>query len=618
MWLAILFSSLLLYEQHRLARSGTMLAQREHEEMVRAVEIRDSLAQIDRAGRVGEYDAEVIARFERLLSELRARTEVPETTRQLERVDERFEAYVRELRAPGGSRKGLGSYRLRTAFEDVLASTSSFIELENNQIYRMADALRREQERAMQLAVLFLGAFLVLLVAAGYKIIAIITRPLSMLASYLDGVNIEDDLPLPPPQFPASVPEVSLVARSFEQVLQRLRGYRALNVRRLLIEKRRADIIAASIADGVCLLRGEEILYANPVAERILGVRSGAKLRGETADAVRAAIVRTMPVDYVHEEDERRWHYLIHSYPISLDAIERIDHALGSDEVLERFQANRMVLFQDVTLVRESQDAKSHFIATLSHEVKTPVTSLTMATRLLKKTIDRVPDATQRSLILTCAEDVDRLRVLLEDLLTVSRFDTLTQKMEVQQVDLSKLLRHTVQSFRAQAEERGVELRAQVVGGSGRAVPMDAAKVAWALSNLVTNALRHTPRGGKVDASMDLRGEFAEVSIKDTGPGIERKRQGKIFDKFSSRYDLRVARSGGAGVGLAIAREIIVAHGGRIWVSSEPGRGAEFAFALPLKRHEGESGVGSGGSGADWADGTSRNKGDKSGATARG
>jgi signal transduction histidine kinase len=390
------------------------------------------------------------------------------------------------------------------------------------------------------------------------------------------------------------------VARSFERLLGRLRGYRALNVGRLIIEKRRAEIIAASITDGVFLLRGEEILYTNPVAERILGLRPNRGLqlgaRGDlpSAVAIRTAIERTIPVEFTLEEGDRKTFYLIQTYPIDDNIIEQAEHSVGSpvDEVLDRFQADTIVVAQDVTLVRESEEAKRHFLGTLSHEVRTPVTSLTMATRLLKRNIDTIENPTQRALVKTCIDDVERLRGLVEDLVNVSRFETLTQRMDARTVDLAKLIRHSVQAFQSDAKERGIELTCKIQSknpGQPLQITVDATKVSWAVSNLMTNALRHTPRNGRIETELEASDERVEFRVRDTGPGIDRKRQSRIFDKFNPHYDLRVARSGSAGMGLAIAREIVVAHGGKIWVASEPGQGALFAFTLPLKRPEGQT-----------------------------
>ena len=160
----------------------------------------------------------------------------------------------------------------------------------------------------------------------------------------------------------------------------------------------------------------------------------------------------------------------------------------------------------------------------------------------------------------------------------------LAQNLEFQNVDLGKLLIHSVESFQAQAREKGVEISYRVINhGKPLMINMDATKIAWALSNLITNALRHVSRGGRVETSVERGEEWAQVTVKDNGPGIERHRQERIFEKFNPYYSLRVARTGSIGVGLAIAREIVVAHKGRIWLNSEPGCGAEFCFSIPIK-----------------------------------
>jgi two-component system sensor histidine kinase VicK len=148
-------------------------------------------------------------------------------------------------------------------------------------------------------------------------------------------------------------------------------------------------------------------------------------------------------------------------------------------------------------------------------------------------------------------------------------------------------LKHAVQSFQRQAREKDIGLSIEIINVDRRplTISMDPTKIAWAVSNLLTNALRHSPRGSKVLVRLEAKPDVIEVRVRDSGPGIDKRRLERIFDKFTSFYDIRVARSGSAGLGLSIAREIIQAHGGGIWATSEIGEGAEFGFALPFKQH---------------------------------
>jgi signal transduction histidine kinase len=459
--------------------------------------------------------------------------------------------------------------------------------------------------------------YISVLLALGTTLVAFVTinsviRHLAWLGEVLDNVSVEDDLPFALSDLQSDIPELSVLTRKFKQLLERLHNYRAMSVRRLVAEKRRADIISASISDGIFLLHDDQVLYTNPVAERILGLQEGVSSLGlslstlmGTADeargakssitqsercakAVLSALSQTMPVEFALDTGDGVAYYLLQAHPISFNLIEQIEQDAYSEvgRKLDRFQANIVVVAQDVTMVRESQEAKGHFLGTLSHEVKTPVTSLMLAIRLLNKSIDQFPNPTHQSLIKTCVDDVERLRRLLDELLNVSRFDALAQRLQFQTVDLVKFLRRTVESFHPVARDRDLSLSFTVLGSAQPALPIsfDPTKLAWAFANLLTNAVRHSPRGGKVETEVICSGnDWVEIRVRDHGPGIERRRQARIFDKFSPYYDLKVARSGSSGMGLSVAREIVIAHGGRIWVNSELGKGAEFCFTLPLR-----------------------------------
>lgn len=629
---SVLTTSLTVLQQTRTSEVSAQLATESRGQMILGTEVLDTLSEIDQRSRLGESVEWENHRFRELIKTYGTGLHgEADAATLLKRIDFRFDSYVDSLPEEGKPANNPGSTSLtRTYFQDVVKDVNELIEMNANSTFHSLREMNEWQQHARNIALSGLLAFVLLSAIAGFIMTRLVTRPLWSLVQFLDRVNVEDDFPTDLKQIDSGVPEISMVTQGFQQLIERLRGYRALNVRRLLVEKRRADIIAASISDGIFLLRGDEILYVNPVGSRILDIPGNAsgtlngsapvglnlrklaeptqrglveetspeKLRSDAgnrcARAILLSISQTMPVEMEVERGDGKSHYLIQAYPISYDLIEEVEHSVKGplEKIIDRFQANTIVVAQDVTLVREGQEAKGHFLATLSHEIKTPVTSLTMATRLLSKTVDQIPNPSQRNLIQTCVEDVDRLRRLLDDLLNISRFDTIIQKLEFQNIDLVKLLKNSVQSFQTQAKQKDISLSFAAQGktpeeriGKNLIVPMDPSKVAWAVSNLLTNALRHTPRGGAVEARVISAGdEWVEVRVKDTGPGIDHKRQNRVFDKFSPFYDIRVARTGSTGAGLSIAREIVTAHGGRIWVSSEPGQGAEFGFTLPLKR----------------------------------
>ena len=409
----------------------------------------------------------------------------------------------------------------------------------------------------------------------------------------------------PLPKLTWKAPEVDRLSQAFDHMLTRIHGFRDLNLHRLLMEKRLRDVILAAVTDGIFLFHDEEIVYMSPVAERILRLPSHIQREGlnvfratswiqdsaskATLQALHKAIHSNMPVNLEAEIDsDHQASYLLQAYAIPPEMVSRVENEMSrtaQDMELKPWKANWVVIARDLTLIKESQEAKENFLATLSHEIKTPVTSLTMATRLLKKSVDQFEKPTHRMLIQTCADDVDRLRTLLDELLSASTFDTLAQKPVLKDVNLAKLVRQVVQHFQPDAFSRGLTLgMAQCLAeapGGGVTVRVDPTQVSWALTNLLTNALRHTPRGGEVNVWVSAQGGKVEVSVRDSGVGIDKRRLERIFDKYNPQYDLRVARSGSVGMGLAIAREIVLAHGGRIWAESEVGKGSRFSFEIP-------------------------------------
>ena len=231
-------------------------------------------------------------------------------------------------------------------------------------------------------------------------------------------------------------------------------------------------------------------------------------------------------------------------------------------------------------LYLESQQAlraREEVLAIVSHDLRNPLNAIVLATSLLR-TSEKIPpdDREQLDIIHLSAE---RMRRLIEDLLDVTRLEGGKRlPIEPETVQIEPLLRETCELFKPQAAATGITLRYQV----GRDLPpvrADHHRVLQVLSNLVGNAMKFTPTGGTITLRAEARDGDVVLTVADTGPGIPKEHLGDIFNPY---WQAKRAERMGAGLGLPIARGIVEAHGGRIWVESEPGKGTKFYFTLPI------------------------------------
>ena len=243
----------------------------------------------------------------------------------------------------------------------------------------------------------------------------------------------------------------------------------------------------------------------------------------------------------------------------------------------EKHLLGAVTLLEDITHLREIDRLKSEFIATASHELRTPLTSVQMGVHLLLEGAAGELNDKQTEVLGACREDCERLDKLMRDLLDLSKIEAGESQPELLPIKARALIMDEAETLRPQVEARGLSFVVDIPVELPR-IMADRSQVERVIANLVVNAIRHT-RQGEIKISAEPRGDYVAVSVSDTGEGIPSEYLSHIFDKF---VQVPGAATGGAGLGLAISRLIVEAHGGQISVQSVIGQGSTFTFTLPV------------------------------------
>jgi signal transduction histidine kinase len=371
------------------------------------------------------------------------------------------------------------------------------------------------------------------------------------------------------------VPEVSRdelgqLARAFNTMAARLRDYREATLAKVLRTQRTMEATLTSAPDPLFVVtRDGTTEIRNPAAEQL----NLATVPGPLAEPL-ARVLATgehyLPTDYARVITLRTGREDRYYLPRILAIGDKLTEFKGA-----------AVILQDVTKFRLLDDAKNNLVGTVSHELKTPLTSLRLAVYLLLEQKLEGLTATQLDLLETARDDADRLLRILDNLLDLARLEAGAATLDRTETIVAALLDPIADEARVFIGAAGQTLTVAIAPAHAVArLSVDVARLRHVFMNLLTNAAKYSPRGGMITLSA-IRAEesFVRFSVRDEGPGIPLDSVARIFDRF---YRVPNQEKTGAGLGLAIAREIVVAHGGSIGCISEPGRGAEFYFLLPL------------------------------------
>jgi len=230
--------------------------------------------------------------------------------------------------------------------------------------------------------------------------------------------------------------------------------------------------------------------------------------------------------------------------------------------------------------IRRSESMRREFVADVSHELRTPITSIKSYSETLAENPD-IPDDMKTEFLRVIVNESDRMTKIVQDLLELSRFDSGASKLSIEEFDIEKSIRDVYAAILIEARKRGhdmeLELEWQLPHIRG-----DRARIEQVIMNIVMNAVKYTPDGGRIDITAGAVGPDVYIKVSDNGTGIPKEDLPRLFDRFYRVDKARSRESGGTGLGLAIAKEIISMHGGDIMVESEVGEGTTFTIKLPI------------------------------------
>ncbi len=303
----------------------------------------------------------------------------------------------------------------------------------------------------------------------------------------------------------------------------------------------------------------------------------------------RTATAAELPLSAVEPESTRRaiayargaferWRDELNLRKSALDATRAHDKLATSHATLERWAAELEIAN---ARLREVDDLKTKFLSEVSHEIRTPLAAVVSAARIIMKHHLTKPDVVPR-FGNTILVEGDRLTRLLNEFLDLTKVEAGCVEWHDSDLKIESLAEDAIAGMAAMADERGIELIADVQPDLPPLV-VDRDRVIQVFNNLLMNALKYTPKGGRIVLRAAIEEDTIRFEVTDTGPGIAREELSKVFDRFHQvrRSDDRENGRKGTGLGLCICREIVDHYGGRIWVESEVGQGSAFKFTLP-------------------------------------
>ncbi len=550
--------------------------------MKEAAERIDSAAVFRAAGRPDKADQQAppnLRKFEEELSVQEHNITEPgeeEATRQLREAWNDYQAAYQRFTMIRGEREARRRYfeEMEPLFLRLKDAADRILEINQDAMVAKSEDARRvgETNRALllfsTLCALGLGLF------AAVALTRRALRPLQVLSMSVRRIG-EGDLDARARL--RGEDEIAQVGRELDVMADKLRDYRSSSLGELLQAQQSSQAAIDSLPDPVLVLSVDgRVLNVNQAAETLLMISAGADPLSRMPPDVRAAVENVL----AHVSGGKGPYA-----PRGLEEAVRMRADGGDRALLPRATPlysesggviGATIVLQDVTRLLRFDELKNDLVATVAHEFRTPLTSLRMAIHVLLEGLVGTLNDRQAEMLQAARDDCERLQGIVEDLLDLSRIQAGQVEVSLTPLPAKSIVDAAVAGKVDAAQDAGVRIE-ETLGEPVLPVLVDSERVGLVFDNLIGNAIRHSPNGGRIDVRAVPDGQRVRFEVQDQGPGIAPEYRQRIFEKF---FRVPGTKGEGVGLGLYISREIVLAHGGDMGVESEPGRGSRFWFTL--------------------------------------
>jgi PAS domain S-box-containing protein len=373
------------------------------------------------------------------------------------------------------------------------------------------------------------------------------------------------------------------LAKSFNTMAQKLEEYSNSNLHKLSFEKKRLETLINNMHDPIIGLDNDGlVLFANDEALKIMGLKSEdviGKLASSLAltnDLMRSLIIKELESDIKNPRQKSLPMKIFADGKESYFEKETVTITIQSTGEDQTTTIGDVIILRNITVFKELDFAKTNFIATVSHELKTPIASIKLSLQLLEKPETGKINEEQEQLIESIKEDSQRLLKITGELLDMAQLETGNIHLSIEKSNPYQMVKYAIDAVKVRADQKEIEL---IIDGEDELpdVKADSEKTGWVLINFLTNAITYSSNQSKIIVKLKRENSQVVFQVVDSGKGIDKRYKDKVFDKY---FQIPGSNKSGTGLGLAISKEFIEAQSGTIGVECELGLGSTFYFKL--------------------------------------